>query len=83
MARVVETAVIGFEDVVRVEKVVTRTPGGARRFQEIIRTLGRPVAVPAILINGAPVFEMTPGVDELQRILHEMKEQPGSPGRHD
>ena len=72
MTRVVETAVMEVKAYVRVEKLVTKTPSGALRYRQLMKTLGRQVAVPSILINGIPVFEKTPGVDELRQILQVM-----------
>jgi hypothetical protein len=69
MTRVVDSAVLEFSDRVIVEKVVTRTLPGAQRYRQIVSRLGRQVAVPSILINGRPVYEKTPGVDELKHTL--------------
>jgi hypothetical protein len=72
MARVVEAVVPGMGDRVRVEKIVTRTMAGARRYQELVRCLGRQLPVPSILINGKLAFEITPGEQELKAYLNAM-----------
>ncbi len=72
MARVVEAVAPGMGDRVRVEKVVTRTMAGAKRYQELVRCLGRQLPVPSILINGTLVFEITPGEQELKEYLNSM-----------
>nr|WP_022666211.1 hypothetical protein [Desulfospira joergensenii] len=72
MARVAEAAAADFTDRVRVEKVITRTPAGAKRYMKIMTLFKRQIAVPSILINGEPVFEKIPGVDELKQRLHLM-----------
>ena len=77
MARVVETAVTDFKDDVAVEKVVTKTPAGAKRYRQMMGSTGRQVAVPSIVINGKPVCERIPGVDELQQVLQVMVEKFG------
>ena len=82
MARVVEAAVTDFSETVRVEKIVTRTREGAERYRQIVTALKRQVAVPSILINGEPVFEQTPGVDELQQTLRQMEKNLGVSGKN-
>lgn len=72
MARVAEAAAADFLDKIRVEKVITRTAAGARRYMQVMARIKRQIAVPSILINGEPVFERTPGVDELKQTLHMM-----------
>jgi hypothetical protein len=81
MTRVVETAVGRFEDQryedkghLKVEKVVTKTPEGAQRYRQIMKDHGCRIAVPSIVINGKPVFDTTPGVEELQQTLKRMVE---------
>ena len=70
MARVVESVAPGMGDRVRVEKVVTRTMEGAKRYQELVRCLGKQLPVPSILINGTLAFDITPGEQELKDYLN-------------
>lgn len=72
MARVVEAVAPEMGDRVRVEKIVTRTMAGAKRYQELVRCLGRQLPVPSILINGKLAFEITPGEQALKEYLNAM-----------
>ena len=72
MARVVEGVALGMGDNLRVAKIVTRTMAGAKRYQELVRCLGRQLPVPSILINGKLIFEITPGEQELKAYLNAM-----------
>jgi hypothetical protein len=72
MARVVDSIAPEFGDQLRVEKVVTRTMAGAKRYQELVRRLGRQLPVPSILINGTLAFNITPGEQELRGCLNAM-----------
>ncbi len=72
MARVVEAVAPGMGDRLRVEKIVTRTMAGAKRYQELVRSFGRQLPVPSILINGTLAFEITPGEQELKEYLNAM-----------
>lgn len=69
MARVATEAITGLDDDVRMETVVTKTPAGAARYRQLTKDLGRFVTVPSILINGRPVYDSIPGVDELRQTL--------------
>ncbi len=75
MARVVEAVAPGMGDGLRVEKVVTRTMAGARRYQELVRCLGRQLPVPSILINEELAFDITPGEQELRAYLKNILEK--------
>ena len=72
MARVVDAVAPGIVNQLRVEKIVTRTLAGAKRYQELVRCLGKQLPVPSILINGTLVFEITPGEQELRAYLNAM-----------
>ncbi len=72
MARVVDAVAPGIGNQLRVEKIVTRTLAGAKRYQELVRCLGKQLPVPSILINGTLVFEITPGEQELRAYLNAM-----------
>ena len=72
MARVVETVAPQMGEQLRVAKIVTRTMAGAKRYQELVRCLGRQLPVPSIIINGKLVFEITPGEQELKDYLYAM-----------
>jgi hypothetical protein len=50
--------------------VVTKDLGGARRFCEFSKALGRLVPIPSIAIEGELVFETTPSVEELKACIH-------------
>ena len=77
MTRVVESVAPEFETILTWDKVVTKNIGGARRFSEFSRTLGRLVPIPSIAIEGELVFETTPSVEELKTCIHEfIKKQP-------
>jgi len=78
MARVVEAVAPEFEDQLRVSKIVTRTLAGARRYQELVRLLGKQLPVPSILINGDLIFKITPGEQKLKSYLKAMiQDKPG------
>jgi hypothetical protein len=70
MTRVVESVAPEFEDILSWDKVVTKELGGARRFSEFSKALGRLVPIPSIAIEGELVFETTPGVEELKACIH-------------
>ena len=72
MARVVESVALEMKDQLRVAKIVTRTMEGAKRYQELVRCMGRLLPVPSIIINGDLAFETTPGVQELKEYLMTM-----------
>jgi hypothetical protein len=60
--------------------VVTKELGGAKRFSEFSKALGRLVPIPSIVIEGELVFETTPGVEELKAcILDVIKKRPNPP----
>ncbi len=65
MTRVVESVAPGFEKILTWDKEVTKDPGGAKRFSEFSKALGRLVPIPSIAIDGELVFETIPGVEEL------------------
>jgi hypothetical protein len=69
MARVVESVVPEFGDVVHVEKVITTKLEGGLRYKEISKDLGRPAPVPSIFIEGELVYDQTPGQEELKAYL--------------
>lgn len=58
-----------FDKNVSVEMVVTKTMEGARRYQELVRSLGKLPPIPSIIINGELAFETTPGVEVLKAHL--------------
>jgi len=72
MARVVEGVAPEFKDRLRVIKVVTRTMEGARRYQALVKSHGKLLPVPSIVINGLLVFDTTPGAQVLARHLSAM-----------
>jgi hypothetical protein len=69
MARVVESIVPDYPDILFWEKVITKEKKGALRFIELGKRLGRPAPVPSIYINGELVFETTPRQAELKAYL--------------
>ena len=75
MTRVVESVAAEFENILTWDKVVTRELGGARRFSEFSKALGRLVPIPSIVIEGELVFETTPGVEELKACIHKFIEK--------
>ena len=66
MTRVVEAVAPEFKKNLTWEKVVTRDPGGARRFKELSKALGKLLPIPSIVIEGKLVFETTPGAEVLR-----------------
>ncbi len=70
MTRVVESVAPEFENILTWDKVVTKDLGGARRFFEFSKALGRLVPIPSIAIEGELVFETTPSVEELKACIH-------------
>jgi hypothetical protein len=70
MTRVVESVAPEFENILTWDKVVTKDLGGARRFCEFSKALGRLVPIPSIAIEGELVFETTPSVEELKACIH-------------
>jgi hypothetical protein len=79
MTRVVESVAPEFENTLTWEKVVTKELGGAKRFSEVSKALGRLVPIPSIVIEGELVFETTPGVEELKACIHKfIKKLPNS-----
>jgi len=71
MTRVVESVAVEFENILTWEKVVTKDLGGARRFTEFSKSLGKLVPIPSIAIEGELVFETTPSVEELKACIKE------------
>jgi len=69
MARVVETVVIDYPESIRWEVVVTKERKGAIRHTELSKTLGRPMPVPSIVIDGELAFEAIPSVEDLRAHL--------------
>ncbi len=69
MARVVESVLVDFDKNVSVEIIITKTMEGARRYQELVRSLGKLLPIPSIIINGKLAFETTPGVEVLKAHL--------------
>ncbi len=70
MTRVVESVAPEFENILTWDKVVTKDLGGARRFSEFSKALGRLVPIPSIAIEGKLVFETTPSTEELKACIH-------------
>jgi len=80
MTRVVESVAPEFENILSWDKVVTKDLGGARRFTEFSKAIGRLVPIPSIAIEGELVFETTPSVEELKAcILDLIKKRPNPP----
>ena len=75
MARVVESVTDAFGDVVHWEKVITKELVGATRSIELSRSLGRPVPVPSIFIDGELAYETTPAREELEARIRQMLSQ--------
>lgn len=69
MARVVETVVSDYSDLIRWEIVITKKLEGAVRHAELSKKLGRPMPVPSIIINGKLAFEAIPSVEDLRVCL--------------
>ena len=69
MARVVESVASEYGEILIWEKVITKELSGARRYQKFSKSLGRPVPVPSIVIEGKLVFETTPGTAELKTYI--------------
>jgi hypothetical protein len=72
MTRVVESVAAGYAASLRWEKVITKTLEGARRWQQLSKTLGRPAPVPSIFIDGEMAFDSTPGPEELRAYLDKL-----------
>ena len=66
MARVVELVAPAYKDTLHWEKVITKEMGGALRYGELSKHLGRPAPVPSIFINGELVFDQTPSEEALR-----------------
>ena len=82
MARVVESVCAEFDKNVLVEMVITKTMEGAMRYQKLVRSLGKQLPIPSIIINGELAFETTPGVEVLKahlkaRIDHQKSDREG------
>ncbi len=69
MTRVVESVAPEFEEILTWDKVVTKDLGGAKRFSEFSKALGRLVPIPSIAIEGELVFETTPSVEKLKACI--------------
>ena len=69
MARLVESVVPEYGEMVRWEKIITKDLRGAKRFLVLSKELGRPAPIPSIYINGELAFDVTPGGDELREFL--------------
>ncbi len=76
MPRVVEEVAKTFDSRLRVEKVVTKTFAGARRYMSLVRLIGRQLPVPSIIINEAIAFDITPPVETLKAYLDTVIGQP-------
>lgn len=74
MARVVEAVVSEFPEVIRQEIVITKTLAGALRHAELSKNHGRPVPVPAIVVDGTLAYDAIPGTEELRRYLERYME---------
>ena len=69
MTRVVECVASEYGDNLSWEKVIVKERGGARRYNEFSRSLGRLAPVPSIIIEGQLVFETTPSTEELKACI--------------
>ena len=69
MARVVETVALEYGDSLNWEKIVTKGLAGAKRVQDVSKSLGRPAPVPCIVIEGELVFDATPSTDALKACI--------------
>lgn len=74
MTRVVEAVATDYGDKLCWEKIVTRSSAGAKRYQNFSKSLGRPVPVPSIVIEGQLVFETTPGIEALKAYIDHLLE---------
>ena len=72
MARVVESVALDYGDVLHWEKVITKEMGGAMRYGELTKILGRPAPVPSIFIDGELVFDTIPSQEELKACLDQI-----------
>lgn len=80
MARLVESVVADYGEAVRWEKVVTKELAGAQRFMALTASLGKPVPVPSIFIDGELVFSATPSGERLKAVIDAMLAGQGHPG---
>jgi len=72
MTRVVESVAPEFENILTWDKVVTKDLGGARRFCEFSKALGRLVPIPSIAIEGELVFETTPSKACIHKFINKL-----------
>jgi hypothetical protein len=79
MTRVVEAVAPEFKKNLTWKKVVTRDPGGARRFKELSKALGKLLPIPSIVIEGKLVFETTPGVEVLRSCIDKIIKNMSNP----
>lgn len=69
MARLVETVAPEFAGILTWTSVMTKTREGALRYMALVRSLGRRIPVPSIVVNGELVFDTIPGEQELRSYL--------------
>ena len=69
MARVVAEVAPAYENYIEWETIITKNIGGAQRYAELSKKVGRPMPVPSIIIDGELVFDTIPGVEELRKCL--------------
>ncbi len=72
MARVDESVAPDYGDVLHWEKVITKEMGGAMRYGELTKILGRPAPVPSIFIDGELVFDTIPSQEKLKACLDQI-----------
>lgn len=65
----VESVAPDYGDMLHWEKVITKEMGGAMRYGELSKSLGRPAPVPSIFIDGELVFDITPSQEDLKACL--------------
>jgi hypothetical protein len=78
MARVVDSVAPDYGDVLHCEKVITKEMGGAMRYGELTKSLGRPAPVPSIFINGKLVFDAIPSQEALKTCLDQLISESGT-----
>ena len=69
MARVVEAVVPDYTEWIDWKIVYTKQLAGALRHSELSKTLGRPMPVPSIIVNGTLVFDSIPSTEALSQYL--------------
>jgi hypothetical protein len=69
MARVVEAVVPDYTEWIDWKIIYTKQLAGALRHSELSKTLGRPMPVPSIIINGTLVFDSIPSTEALSQYI--------------